>query len=213
MILFKRTIPLVIAFVLGVVMFVQYYIPHKASEEVLTSVNKWAMIIFAFALTIGLASLVHMHAGKIRKLSPGYGYSVVLLAAMVFMTIAGFISEGSSAKDQIYGWMYHNTLVPLQGTMFSVLAFFIASAAYKAFRARTFDATLLLIAAVVVMLGRVPIGHKISGGFLSDAASWILNWPAMAARRAIFFGVALAMVATALRIIFGIERSYLGGGE
>lgn len=212
MIFWKRTIPLIIAFILGIIMFVQYYIPHGWSDEALTKVNKWTMVIWAFSLAIGLASITHMHVGKIRKLAPGYGYSIVLLGAMVFMTIAGFISNGSSAQTEMYGWMYHNTLVPLQGTMFSVLAFFIASAAYKAFRARTFEATLLLIAAVIVMIGRVPIGDKMTEHF-PKAASWILNWPAMAARRAIFFGVALAMIATALRIIFGIERSYLGGGE
>jgi hypothetical protein len=170
------------------------------------------MIIAAFALAIGLASLTHTHVGKIRKFVPGWGYSAVLLVSMLVMAIAGFVSSGSDKETEIYGWMYLKMLVPLQGTMFSILAFFIASAAYKAFRARTFEATLLLIAAIIVMLGRVPIGEAITGE-LSNAASWILDWPAMAARRAIFFGVALAMIATSMRIIFGIERSYLGGGE
>ena len=212
MVFWKRTIPLIIAFMLGIVMFFQYYVPHEASEDVLTNVNEWGMIIAAFALAIGLASLTHTHVGKIRKLVPGWGYSAVLLLAMVVMTIAGFISKGSNEETAVYGWMYGNMLVALQGTMFSILAFFIASAAYKAFRARTFEATLLLIAAIIVMLGRVPIGSAMTGE-LANAAGWILDWPAMAARRAIFFGVALAMIATSMRIIFGIERSYLGGGE
>ena len=73
MIFWKRTIPLIIAFILGIVMFFQYYIPHSASEEVLTKVNEWGMIIAAFALAIGLASLTHTHVGKIRKFVPGWG--------------------------------------------------------------------------------------------------------------------------------------------
>jgi hypothetical protein len=212
MIFWKRTIPLIIVFVLGIMMFFQYYIPHSASQEVLNRTPIWVSIISAFALAIGLASLVHMHIGKIRKLVPGWGYSAVLLVSMLVMVVVGFISKGSDKETEIYGWMYHRMLVPLQGTMFSILAFFVASAAYKAFRARTVEATLLLVAATIVMIGRVPIGERITEQ-LPLAADWILNWPAMAARRAIFFGIALAMIATSMRIIFGIERSYLGGGE
>lgn len=212
MIYLKRTVPLVIAFVLGIVMFFQYYVPHKVSETVLTDVNEWAQIIAAFALAIGLASIIHMHYAKISRQMPGWGFSAMLLVAMVVMTVAGFVSHGSDKSNELFGWMYLRMQVPLQGTIFSILAFFIASAAYKAFRARTFEATLLLVAAIIVMIGNVPIGNAITVQ-LPNLKDWILNWPQMAARRAIFFGVALASVATSLRIIFGIERSYLGGGE
>ena len=210
MVLVKRRIPLAIVFCLGVVFTIQYYVPHPVSESVLTRSSLWYIIIFAFSIVLGLSSLLHVHVGKIRKLSPGWGYSVVLVAALATTATLGIIL-GKEPGTPVH-WMYMNMLVPLSGTMFSILAFFIASAAYKAFRARTLEATILLVAAVVVMLGNVPIGRAMYE-HLPVIGTWIYQNPNMAAQRGILLGLSLSFVATSLKIIFGIERAYLGAGE
>ncbi|MCX7703280.1 MAG: hypothetical protein N2234_04160 [Planctomycetota bacterium] len=212
MVFWKRTVPLALAFFFGVLMVVQYFIPHKSFAELLDTMARWGQIVGAFALVVGLSSLIHSHVFKIKRQVPGWGYSVVTLAALVIYTVVGFISEGDDSPEAAFGWGYHHLLMPMQASMFSLLAFFIASAAYKAFRARTLEATVLLIIAVIVMLGRVPIGSYVYEK-LPQVAEWIFSYPNMAARRAIMLGVALAMVATSLRVIVGIERSYLGGGD
>ena len=106
--------------------------------------------------------------------------------------------------------------------MFSLLAFFIASAAYRAFRARTFEASLLLVTALIVMIGNVPIGdlfwNTILSGLpwdngVSDTKQWILDNPNLSARRGIILGVSLGAISQSIRILLGIERSYLGGGD
>ncbi|MCD6246685.1 hypothetical protein J7J58_07305, partial [candidate division WOR-3 bacterium] len=101
---------------------------------------------------------------------------------------------------------------PMQAAMFSLLAFYIASAAFRSFRARTPEATVLLITATIVMLGRVPIGSLIYRG-LPGITEWILSTVSLAAQRGILLGVGLGSIATSMKIILGIERSYLGGGE
>jgi hypothetical protein len=62
------------------------------------------------------------------------------------------------------------------------------------------------------MLGRVPIGAFISDA-IPTAAQWLMSVPNLAAKRGILLGVSLGAVATSLRIICGIERSYLGGSD
>ncbi|MCK4655598.1 MAG: hypothetical protein KAT85_01165, partial [candidate division Zixibacteria bacterium] len=102
-----------------------------------------------------------------------------------------------------------NMNAPMMSTMFSMLAFFIASAAYRAFRARTLEATILLITATIVMLGRVPLGRAIFS-YLPQVTDWIMNYPNLSVQRGIIIGAALGAASMSLRIILGIERTYLG---
>jgi hypothetical protein len=105
-------------------------------------------------------------------------------------------------------YVYFNLQFPLESTMYSLLAFFMTSASFRAFRARNKEALLLLLAAVVVMLGRVPIGSSIWSGF-PDVTEWIMSYPNAAAKRGIMIGIDLGLISMALRMILGIERSYM----
>lgn len=120
----------------------------------------------------------------------------------------------------VFNWLYQYLYIPLDATMFSLLAFFIASAAFRAFRARNLEATLLLVAACIVILGLtspfVYLWRQVVPGapeLPTKTMQWILEVPNLAMRRAILLGVGLGAVAQAFRIIFGIERSYLGGRQ
>ena len=216
MIFLKRQLPLVITLVMGVAFALQYYIPHPVSEEAITRVSKWMQIISGFALALGLVSLFHVHAVKVKRRVPGWGYSVILYLAMLATVVVGlFWSKGETRLDgaqTAFGWIYDYTMVPLQATMFSILAFFIASAAYRAFRARSREAGVLLVAAVIVMMGRVPLGQFLVP-WSWDIAQWLLNVVNSAVRRAILIGVSMGAVALSLKIILGYERAYLGGGR
>jgi hypothetical protein len=210
-IFWKRSLPVLITFVLGVTFALQYYVPHPASEALLSEVSVWNQIIAGFAAILGVASLLHVHYVKMRRRGAGWGYSVVLYLSMVVTLIVGFWSGGES-ENSAFGWLYSYILVALSSTMFSILAFFVASAAYRAFRARSLEATVLLTAAVFVMFGRVPLGEYLVSG-VGQVSDWIMSVPNTAARRGIIIGISLGGIATSIKIIFGIERAYLGGRE
>ena len=70
------------------------------------------------------------------------------------------------------------------------------------------------IAALIVMVGRVPVGQALTVGLpeafqIPTWANWLLEWPQNAAKRGIAIGAGLGLMATGLRIILGIERSYM----
>ncbi|MCZ7625510.1 MAG: hypothetical protein M5R38_06450 [Candidatus Methylomirabilis sp.] len=181
------------------------------SEAALTEVSVWLRIILGFAMILGIASLCHVHYAKIRTRVAGWGYSLVVYLSMVMTVVVGIWSRGQE-EGTGFGWIYSYALLALQGTMFSMLGFFVASAAFRAFRARSKEAAVLLVAAVVMMFGRVPLGEYLIPA-AGPIAGWLLNVLNTAARRGIIIGISLGGIATSIKIIFGIERSYLGGRD
>ncbi len=71
-----------------------------------------------------------------------------------------------ATRGSFFNWMFRFIFTPLSATMFALLAFFVASASYRAFKIRNFEATLLLVSGIIIMLGRVPIGSSISAWFI-----------------------------------------------
>jgi len=223
---FKRQLPLVVVFLVGMMLVFAFYIPHPGSQLVIEEAQRWSRIIKNSALVLGVLSLVLHHLRKVRRKEEGYGYSLVVFLFFIPMVVFGLLGgidapqEGESAA--VGYWMFQNIKVPMEATMYSMLAFYISSAAFRAFRARSVDATIMLIVALFVMVGRVPVGDMVSEvlynwglpfRLFSDGTDWIMNTPMTGARRAVRLGIALSIVATSVRIIFGIERSYLGRGD
>lgn len=218
----KRKFPLLLVFIFGLLGIIPFLIPHPAVQNTDDFLrNNLLRILAAFALVLGLGSLLKVHMDKIRRKRQNYQYSWVLIISFIISSIIGLfggVAGNGPLPTNIGSFafniqvLYENIIVPLGSTMFALLAFFMASASYRAFRARSFEATLLLAASFVVMLGIIPLGDRISH-HLPSLAQWIMNVPNVAGQRGILFGVALGTLATALKIILGIERSWLGGGE
>ena len=218
----KKRFPLLLVFLFGVLGIIPFIIPHPVVQNTDDFVrNNLLRILAAFALVLGLGSLLRVHMDKIRRKRQNWQYSWVLVISFLISSIIGLFGgvAGDGFMPTAIGnftfniqTIYENINVPLGSTTFAMLAFFMASASYRAFRARSFEATLLLAAAFIVMIGIIPLGDRISH-HLPSSAQWIMNVPNVAGQRGILFGVALGTIATALKIILGIERAWLGGGE
>lgn len=206
----KRKLPLAICFIMGISMIVQFFIPHPASLGFGSMIYKWIIVLMAFALVLAIGNLIRHHGNKIRRKKEDWQYSIVTLTGMAAMAVIG-LAWGIEA-DSLYQTIYLNVMAPLGGTMFALLAYYMASAAYRAFRARSLEATLLLVSAFIVMIGFMPFGQYLHPRFPAFA-EWIMKVPNMASQRGILLGVAFGSIATALKIILGIERSWLGGKE
>lgn len=227
----KRTLPVLVCFLVGIFFLAQFYVPLEGSQAALSHGANTGKIVIAFSIVIGLHSLAHLHWTRIRRRGPGWGYSSLVFVGLIAMAVTGLAGEvqkffalvlhadvpvgafqeyAEDGTGKPYQWLFSYVYTPATETMFSLLAFFIASAAYRTFRARTLEAGLLLLAALIVVFGRVPIAAMFSD-FFPAAADWVMAYPNMAVKRALLIGVSLGIVGTALRVIFGIERAYVGG--
>ena len=293
----KRTIPLLIAALVGLLMIATYFIPKTESYG--ADAMEMFIILAAAAMVLGAGNLTILNLSKISNRQPGWAYAVITLLAFFVTLYIGMFKVGAfptaTAPDNAwtapvvqdgapFWWIYQYVLVPLTATMFAMLAFYIASAAFRAFRAKNLEATLLLGTAFIVLLGQVYAGVWLTS-FLPDLTSYvatfptdvqqfvsavgmqvdngvplaqltydgvsfagmsadqqaiavevsghmtgwwyqllnglrlenltqvILDVPQKAGNRAIMIGIALGIVSTSLKVILGVDRSYLGSED
>lgn len=231
----KRTFPMLLAIVLGFVLIVAYFIP--AAESWGETVSIWFDILAAIAFVLGGGNLMKVHLRKVSDRAAGWAYSIVCLAAFLttlfvglgkFYTHppvkfpdAGRWSGNYSEIGSPFWWLYEYGFKPLTATMFAMLAFYVASAAFRAFRAKNIEAILLLGTAFVILVGRTAAGPILTGWFPAPIAflntenltADLMNVFNQAGQRAIMIGIALGTASVSLKILLGVDRSYLGSGE
>ncbi len=208
--------------------------PLTPYQDVVASL---AAVVGSCAIGLGVFSLMQLHTRTVARARPGWGYSVVLLVSFVLMFVFGLMNAyspkttiipavpGAWAGQNAHGMfqlLFKGGLNSLTSATFAMIAFYIASAAYRAFRIRSLEATLLMIAALIVMVGSVSFGTAITAGIhstLADGsenpwanlrieriAQWLLMEINTPAQRGILFGLNLGLLATSLRFWLSLER-------
>lgn len=205
----KRTLPIAIVFLCGLIMVVQYFVPHQFSEDLFTVANDFVIVIGILSLPIGIYSLMSATLRKAQREPNERFYALVTIAGFLIMVLSGWQRQWTNDPTGIHRQFFTNVLTPAQSTLFAMLAFYIASAAYRAFRVRTVLAGVLLVTAFVIMLRILPLPGEL-GEANSALVRWILAVPNLASKRAIIIGVALGGVAYSIKILLGIERAYMG---
>jgi uncharacterized membrane protein len=183
------------------------------------SVSNWLVVIGAFTVGLGVVNLSVVHGKRLTKGGNTAFNSAVFFISAIVMMVIGILKEihPNSINKNLFDILFSGALTTLDATMFSIIAFYIVSAAYRAFRVKSAEATILLITAVIVMFGQVAVGQAMTrmntshNYYLSQLhfeliRDWILTVANSAAVRAIGFGLGIGAIAVALRIWLGLER-------
>lgn len=232
----KRNIPLLITALGGFVLIVAYFIPATQSWGEVTAI--WFDILAAIAFILGGGNLLKVHLRKVSDHASGWGYSIICLLAFAFTLTVGLGKIGVPPNDRYptytwsgdylvtgapFEWLYEFAFKPLTATMFAMLAFYVASAAFRAFRAKNMEATLLLGTAFIILLGRtfagvvltsfIPEHSTFAGLRIENLTVYIMQVFNTAGNRAIMIGIALGIASTSLKVLLAVDRSYLGSSE
>jgi hypothetical protein len=212
--------------------------------DALPIVTNFTNILSGFLLGLGIYSLARVHGRRLAKLQRDWGFSVVLFASMLVMVVFGYwdwntrLGDAGAELDNPINWglanygrdfLFEGLLQQMDAAMFSVIAFYILSAAYRAFRVRSIEATILLGTALIVMLSLMgaveylwnqQVINTLTGGnpnhflqnfSLTEVATWLRNTFQVPSIRGIDFGVGIGALAMGLRLWLSLERT--GGGS
>jgi ABC-type amino acid transport system permease subunit len=207
----------------------------------LPAVMNLGQVLGALLLGLGISSLLRVHIGQLIKGHKDWFFSLTLLVCMLLMLVFGYwdwqsrLAPGAEkavlASPRIFpnfakDFLLDGLFINLDAVMYSMIAFFIFSAAYRSFRLRSAESTILLGTAVLVMLslmGGVVLGwdrvidalggggHGAFAAFMENLRlgaikDWVQNNLQSPSIRAIEFGLAVGGLAMTLRLWLSIEK-------
>lgn len=242
----RRPIVFTATFLSGVVYVAYYLVPKPipshpgmfdSTSDFLKSAQgpagDIAQAVTTFLLGLGIYSLVHIHGKRFLKQNKDWGFSLILLICMLLMVIFGYVnyyqtklSPDAPRLTAYSNWGFFNygndllfdgLLQQMDAAMFSIISFYILSAAYRAFRVRSVEATILLASAIIVILSLMPFidnlwaqgvhGLHLSDNFtLSSMSQWLRDTFQNSGLRALDFGIGLGALAMGLRLWLSLER-------
>ena len=203
-------IPSTITLVVGLVIFAEYYASIPSIKELAGFLTNTAVAIASLAIILGAINVLSIHGGHVvkrTKREDQWFFSLCLLVPMFVTAVAGLIPP--IATHPVYSWFFGYLYQKPVLAVSSILAFYIGSAAFRAFRARSVEATILLLAGCITILAGAPIGSAVLPQ-ITPVGEWFMSVPNMAAQRGIILTSAVGAVALAVRVFIGRER--LGGG-
>lgn len=199
----RREIWIAITALCGLLMIFDQFFTVRVAKDLTGLIQGWAVTIAGFAVGLGLINLGMIHVKRFTRRDANWYLSGWLVFVMVAVIVLGLTITPSSAT---YTWIFQNVYAVVGPTMWSLLGFYIASAAFRALRARTLEAGLLLVSALLLMLIQAPIGGILP--YVPSIAEWIRDVPNSAGMRGILLGTAVGAIGLGVRTLLGQERGY-----
>lgn len=161
---------------------------------------EWGMLLSAFALLLGATNVAWVHVRRVVAGNPGWLHSLLLIVALVVVLATGLFSA-TGVRSPLVELLFDTIIAPGQATLFALLAFFMAAAAYRYLRIGRPGGIWLLAGVLLVFAVQMPIANAVMPVAIANLVNWLVDVPAMSALRGALLGSAFALVIVAIRFL------------
>lgn len=205
----SRSVQMAVLVVSFLLVFIPYFIPWGPLDWFSGKLMTIAAVTNAFTVVIAVYSQFRRSGRFIREKRKGWVFHVYLLGLLAIMTLSGILLGQHVGA---YEWLLLAVVTPLSSVIYGILAFYMASAGARAFRARSPQAALLLIAGFIVLLYQAPLTGAIFPG-IEGAATYLTDTFGMSVSRMFSISVSIGAIVLGVRMLTGKEVAFLGFGE
>ncbi len=202
----RREVQLLIIAAAFLTVLLPYFFNIPGGDAVANKLTMIVSVINAMTILLALVSQTRRSVELVRQRAHGWVYQGYLVIAIYLMALMGFVFGQSSSQ---FTWFQYAILLPTGSVIYSILTFYMASAAARAFRARSINAGLLLLAGILVLVGQAP-ASDVYFPLFGRVRLYLTDTFAMAAGRMFLMGVTIGAIVLAVRIIAGRESQAIG---
>lgn len=165
---------------------------------VTTQIYTWVLILGAFSLLLGVAHVAWVHFRRIQRGRAEWPMSLALVAGLLTVFLLGVTASGGTASPMV-SFVFTSVIAPGQATLFGLLAFYMAAAAYRLLRFGQGGGGWMLTGALLVILSQIPLTGQTVFAPLGPVVDWLVSTPIMAVLRGVLLGTALAALIHSLK--------------
>lgn len=163
-------------------------------------IYEWGILLSAFALLLGAVNVAWVHVRRITIGEAGWAQSLLLVVALVVVLATGLFST-TGVRSPLVELVFDTIIAPGQATLFALLAFFMAAAAYRYLRIGRQGGVWLLVGVLLVFAVQMPIANAAMPSALANFVNWMVDVPAMSALRGALLGSSFALIIVAIRFL------------
>jgi hypothetical protein len=199
--------------IIGILILLGYFFPTPALTYLRTILLNWAVILTGVAVFLGVGNLLLLHYKKIQHKQKDAIYSIIMIVAMAVTLLLGLAGRYIPLSETLYNGIFNYVQLPIEASLMAILVVTLTYAAIRLLRRRpNLLSIVFLLSALFILFFTVSVpflGEVIPGlsAIFRPVLSQVL---AAAGARGILLGVALGILATGLRVLFGADRPYGG---
>ncbi len=199
----------VLAGLLGAIVLLGYFIELGPLEPLRMQLMRWAMLVAAGALFLGLANLLQVHWEKVNNQRSGWGYSAVLIFALLITLAIGLVFGPDFGMMLL---LFNRVQAPMEASLMAVLAVILITGGVRMVLEKRDVYRLVFIGtAILVLVGASPWVLAMDTGaarLMGNVRAWVSGVWSAAGARGMLIGMALGAAATGLRVLLGADRPY-----